>query len=259
MRKTVVTTVAFATVFCGAAFGGLPHASAQTLGFVSHGDKDVITEVLARKDKDKRPANNTNAKENSTAATQEKRPAAETKPAEAPTAPAPVMVTVQKGDSLAAIAKTHATTWVRLYNANANIAHPDIINPGQQLRIPAAAEVLPQRPLPQPVVAAPAPVQKSNYRAPRATTYRRAAPAPAHYPVSSNAAKAYIYSRESGNNPNATNPNGCYGLGQDCNGVLRTQCGANYACQDAYFDAYAQRRYGGWEGAYAFWQANHWW
>ena len=175
----------------------------------------------------------------------------------------PVMVTVAQGDSLSSIAEKNASTWVRLYNANQAIAHPDVINPGQQVRVPAADEQLTERALPQPPapvyvapVAAPA---QTSYQAPAQTyTQRNTAPA-ASYPVSSNAAKAYIYNRESGNNPNATNPNGCYGIGQDCNGVLRAQCGADYGCQDAYFDGYAQRRYGSWEAAYAFWQANGWW
>ena len=170
----------------------------------------------------------------------------------APAAPAPVVVTVQSGDSLSSIAEANGTTWVRLYNANETIANPNIINPGDQVRVPSAEEVLAERPLPQPVVVAPV---VTTYQA---STPRAAAPATS-YPVSANAAKAYIYSRESGNNPNATNPSGCYGLGQDCNGVLRTQCGADYACQDAFFDAYAARRYGGWEGAYAFWLSHHWW
>ncbi|MBL8121178.1 LysM peptidoglycan-binding domain-containing protein [Candidatus Saccharibacteria bacterium] len=179
----------------------------------------------------------------------------ETKSAQ-PAAPSPVIVTVASGDSLSSIAEAHSTTWVRLYNANESIANPNIINPGDQVRVPTADEQLADRPLPQPVVVA-APVAQaysasySSYRAP-------AAPAAA-YPTDPNAAKAFIYSRESGNNPNATNPNGCYGIGQDCNGVLRSQCGADYACQDAYFTGYAMRRYGSWEAAQAFWQANHWW
>lgn len=169
--------------------------------------------------------------------------------------PAPVMVTVKEGDYLSKIADAHATTWVRIFNANESIANPDVINPGDSLRIPTAEEQLAERALPQPVVVV-TPVQ---------TTYRAAAPAQApaapatSYPVDSNSAKAFIYNKESGNNPNATNPNGCYGIGQDCNGVLRGQCGADWACQDAFFTNYAMRRYGSWENALAFWQANHWW
>lgn len=180
-----------------------------------------------------------------------------TTPSQMQTAPAPtpVYVTVADGDSLSSIAETHSTTWVRLYYANDTITDPNIINPGQQLRIPAADEQLPERPLPQ--SPAPALVRQSysyTYSAPAAQ------PAPAaSYTAPAGDAKAYIYSRESGNNPTATNPAGCYGLGQDCNGVLRAQCGADYACQDAYFDSYATRRYGSWDGALAFWQANGWW
>lgn len=172
--------------------------------------------------------------------------------------PEPVMVTVNQGDSLSSIAEVKQTTWVRLYNANESVVNPDIINPGDQLRVPTAEEQLADRPLPQPVVAS-APVHQTAYYAPAAPTYRASASTATSYPTDPNSAKAFIYSKESGNNPNATNPNGCYGLGQDCNGVLRAQCGADYACQDAYFDGYAQRRYGGWEGAQAFWNANGWW
>lgn len=164
--------------------------------------------------------------------------------------PAPVMVTVVEGDSLSSIAEAHQTTWVRIFNANEQIANPDIINPGDQLRIPTADETLTDRTLP---AAAPVVTYSASTSTPRATVTT------ASYPVDSNSAKAFIYARESGNNPNATNPNGCYGLGQDCNGVVRNQCGADYACQDAYFTAYAMRRYGSWENALAFWQTHHWW
>lgn len=185
--------------------------------------------------------------------------AKKSQPAEAKKAPEQVKVTVVEGDSLSIIADKHATTWVRLFNANEFIANPDVINPGDEVRIPSADEQLPERALPAPVAAAPA-APVSYQSAQPNTTYRASTPAPAtNYPVDGNSAKAYIYSRESGNNPNATNPNGCYGIGQDCNGVVRNQCGANYTCQDQYFTNYAMRRYGSWEAAYAFWQNNHWW
>lgn len=57
-------------------------------------------------------------------------------------------VTVQPGDSLTKIATEHSTTYVRVYDANVQIEHPDIIHPGTNLRIPEAEEVLPSRPLP---------------------------------------------------------------------------------------------------------------
>ena len=237
MKKTAL----FAAVLAAALYGvASPKASAQTLG--SQKSTTFVTQVLlASSETEKTPQVKSAEVEVANEVNQA-----------APAAPAPVVVTVQSGDSLSSIAEANGTTWVRLYNANETIANPNIINPGDQVRVPSAEEVLAERPLPQPVVVAPV---VTTYQA---STPRAAAPATS-YPVSANAAKAYIYSRESGNNPNATNPSGCYGLGQDCNGVLRTQCGADYACQDAFFDAYAARRYGGWEGAYAFWLSHHWW
>jgi nucleoid-associated protein YgaU len=61
-------------------------------------------------------------------------------PAPAPTAtPAPQTYTVQRGDTLSAIARRfygHASEYRRIAAAN-NIANPDLIHPGQQLVIPA--------------------------------------------------------------------------------------------------------------------------
>ncbi len=69
------------------------------------------------------------------------------------------MVTVNPGDNLSLIAEAHDTTYQRIFNANESIADPNIIYPGQELRIPAADEQLPDRPLPAPApTPAPAPV-----------------------------------------------------------------------------------------------------
>jgi len=170
-------------------------------------------------------------------------------------APQPVVVTVQSGDNLSSIAASHGTTAARLFDANGFLDDPDSLHVGQQLRIPTADEQLTHRVVAQPaVVAAPKVVLASRHAvAPRTAR-------PASYPsLAGNDAKSFIYSRESGNNPNATNGSGCYGLGQDCGGHVRATCGADYACQDAYFTAYANSRYGGWGGALAFWQSHHWW
>lgn len=165
---------------------------------------------------------------------------------------APVIVTVEAGDSLSKIAVRYNTTWVRIFNANESIANPDLINPGDQLRIPRDDEDLTDRTLPQ---------QTTTVTTVRKTTTTQASSSTTTAAISTSPsdAKSYIYARESGNNPNATSSRGCYGLGQDCNGVVRIQCGADYTCQDAYFTAYATRRYGSWEGALAFWQNHHWW
>jgi hypothetical protein len=126
---------------------------------------------------------------------------------------------------------------------------------GQQLRVPTADEQLTHRVVAKPAAAVAPKVVLATRQVAKAAPVAAAA-----YPaVSGNSAKAFIYAHESGNNPNATNGNGCYGLGQDCNGKVRAQCGADYACQDAYFTAYANSRYGGWGGALAFWQSHHWW
>ncbi len=73
--------------------------------------------------------------------------------------------------------------------------------------------------------------------------------------------KLFIYNRESGNNPTRVNGSGCLGLGQACPGAkLLAVCPTlDYACEDAFFTNYANRRYGGWAGAYAFWITHHWW
>lgn len=68
----------------------------------------------------------------------------------------------------------------------------------------------------------------------------------------------YIYMHESGCNLNAVNSRGCYGIGQDCNGIVRSRCGANYQCQNEYFTSYVNGRYGGWQQAYNFWISHHW-
>lgn len=221
MKRTIVMAAVFAAVTFGVA---TPNASAATTTKTT-ANKTTVSVAPAKTD------------------------------AKVDAKPTPVIVTVVAGDTLSSIAEAHETTWVRIFNANEQIANPDLINPGDQLRIPTADETLADRTLPS---VAPAQTQTTNTSSTRTSTASSSASS-VSYPVDSNAAKAYIYSRESGNNPNATSSNGCYGLGQDCNGVVRIQCGADYACQDAYFTAYAMRRYGSWENALAFWQSHHWW
>ncbi|MBO9625623.1 MAG: transglycosylase SLT domain-containing protein [Microbacterium sp.] len=70
----------------------------------------------------------------------------------------------------------------------------------------------------------------------------------------------YIVSKESGWNPNATNrSSGACGLVQalPCSKVP----GNGYDPVDnlRWGSGYANGRYGGWAGAYAFWTKNHWW
>lgn len=91
-------------------------------------------------------------------------------------------------------------------------------------------------------------------------------------PTSNNSAKAYIYRKESTNNPCAYYPSksDCNYAGEAACGLggakpcskMRNECGPsldNYACQDRWFDRYAVARYGSWERAEAFHKANGWW
>lgn len=65
--------------------------------------------------------------------------------AKKPVAPQPKVDTVQPGDSLSKIAEVEKTTWVRLYDANADIADPNIIHPGEKVTVPLADQKLPDR------------------------------------------------------------------------------------------------------------------
>jgi len=190
---------------------------------------------------------------NITAKTVKQQPAAPT---------SPVVVTVRSGDTLSGIASAHGTTYMRLFDANTFISDPDMIYPGQNITIPASDAHVQDRALP---ASAPAPQTVKPAPIPAPATKPALAPAPAllapQASISSDvaAAKAYIYMRESGNNTDAANSNGCYGLGQDCSGQVHALCGDNYVCQDDWFTNYASSRYGGWVNAEAFWQNHRWW
>ena len=59
--------------------------------------------------------------------------------------PAVVKVVVQAGDTLSSIAEAHSTTYARLYDANSQIANPDLIDVGDEIRVPTADEQLEDR------------------------------------------------------------------------------------------------------------------
>ena len=64
---------------------------------------------------------------------------------EAPKAAKEVVVTIKEGDTLSSIADANKTTYVRIFNANENLANPDVINAGDKVRIPKDDETLPDR------------------------------------------------------------------------------------------------------------------
>lgn len=68
-------------------------------------------------------------------------------PAASPKEPVDI-VTVEQGDTLEKIALANGTTYPRLFDANPQISHPDVIYAGAKVRVPAKSEKLAQRPLP---------------------------------------------------------------------------------------------------------------
>lgn len=82
--------------------------------------------------------------------------------------------------------------------------------------------------------------------------------------ISEAEAKAFIYQRESGNNPAAINSDsGACSLGQSlpCS-KLANICPnwkTDYRCDDLFFTNYAMGRYGSWGAAYQFWISHRWW
>ncbi len=128
------------------------------------------------------------------------------------TKPAATQVVVNPGDSLSNIATAHATTYVRLYDANAQIENPDVIHPGQSIRVPAPEEVIPSRPMPtapvaQPVVA-PQPRAAAKPATPRA---QAASPAPAVASSAGSGVWDQLARCESGGNWAINTGNGYYG------------------------------------------------
>lgn len=56
-----------------------------------------------------------------------------------------VIVTVKKGDTLTKIAKKEKTTYPKLFDANMQVKQPDLIYPGEKIRIPNKNEKLKHR------------------------------------------------------------------------------------------------------------------
>jgi LysM repeat protein len=122
--------------------------------------------------------------------------------------PKNVTVTVNDGDTLTGIASEHQTTYVRVFDANESIQDPDIIFPGDNLRIPNADEQLPDRPIPADYVAAnPLPATPA---APVYTNQQSSSYAPATS-YASGTSWDKIAACESGGNWSINTGNGYYG------------------------------------------------
>lgn len=118
-------------------------------------------------------------------------------------------VTINPGDTLSSIASVHGSDYIRVFNANPQIGNPDVINAGDQLRIPAPDEQLPDR-FGALQVAAPVTVVAPSYQTtPRAAVYQ---PQPAA-PVSAADSGVWdtIAQCESGGNWNTNTGNGYSG------------------------------------------------
>lgn len=164
--------------------------------------------------------------------------------------PKVVSYIVRPGDTLESLSEAHTTTWQRVWAKNPTLTNPDVLMPGETLTIPQNNEVLPERPIPTPVVTEVQP-QADTEITPVATATPSVVAG-----CGDNQYAQFIYQHESGCNLNATNSQGCYGIGQACPGSKLP--GTDYATQNEYFTEYAQK-YGGWAGAYAFWLSNGWW
>ena len=117
---------------------------------------------------------------------------------------------------------------------------------------PAQAVVEPE------VIPTPPPVEKPVTEPPVAP---KPTPKPKSYPMPEDQAKAFIYQKESGNNPAAVNKSsGACGLGQSlpCS-KMASVCPnwqTDYECQDRWFTGYMQSRYGSWSKAVSFWKCT---
>jgi LysM repeat protein len=124
--------------------------------------------------------------------------------------PKKVTVTVNEGDTLTSIADAHQTTYVRVFDANTNITDPDLIYPGDSLRIPNPSEQLADREIPADYVAAnPLPNPVTSYSAPVSQPASYATAAVTNYTSGTNWDR--IAACESGGNWSINTGNGYYG------------------------------------------------
>ncbi len=120
------------------------------------------------------------------------------------------VVTVKSGDSLSIIAKKHRSTYERLYYANKKIKHPDLIYPGDKIRVPSKAEKLKRREMPSDAVV---PVSTQLQSPPKKTVHSTPRKSYASPKVTASTGSAWdrLAACESGGNWSINTGNGYYG------------------------------------------------
>jgi LysM repeat protein len=131
-----------------------------------------------------------------------------------------VKVMVHSGDTLSKIAKTHSSTYIRVFNANPKIQDPDIIYPNEVVRIPDSKEKLPNRlagvaqtsvPTTQKEPISSYQQQTYSQQSSQNYSYTQPAPAPAANYSTGNTAWDSIAQCEAGGNWAINTGNGYYG------------------------------------------------
>lgn len=121
----------------------------------------------------------------------------------------PKVVIVKPGDYLSKIAKTNHTTYPRMFDANPQIKNPDLIYPGQKLKVPAKNEKLRHRKSLAPNYTKPVSPPVKSYRSSNIVPYQ---PPTTHYSLPSNVGIwDQLAQCESGGNWSINTGNGFYG------------------------------------------------
>ncbi len=125
----------------------------------------------------------------------------------------PADIVVRRGDSLSGIAARYRIVWPGLYEANRGAigGNPDLISPGQHLRIPTAAQAERLALKYRPVEATPTSVPTIG-AAPTQPVAEQASSSGSGAPAGS--FQQCVISRESGGNSQVMNSTGHYGLYQ---------------------------------------------
>lgn len=137
----------------------------------------------------------------------------------------PHIVVVKSGDILSHIASANNTTMLRMFYANTQINDPDLIYPGEKLRVPSAKEKLTPRALPGEAAAS---APEAETMAAVSTPQTDAAPAPA---VANGSIWDSLANCESGGDWAANTGNGFYGGLQFTLSSWRAVGGSGYPSQ----------------------------